>query len=305
MGVQALSEQPEQAINLEPAASLYAQCLIPGMGKADENPGDSRNDEDLLVCGVCGQPKEMWLTLKGDEDKPPLRVRVLCRCQQEKLDAEEAYAATQRRKMRNEETLGLLREIGAALPISYDFGMYDGGSEKNFGQAKYYADHFDRMLSENIGLLFYGNTGRGKTFYSEAIARSVIDKGYLAVYTRIPNLAEAMKSNDGRDRAWLLRVIERCDLLVLDDLGAERDTAWMLEQAELIIDTRYKSKRPVIVTTNLDPRDLISAEDLARKRPYERIMEMCRPVEIVGENRRTQLAARRSAAWEKILGENE
>lgn len=305
MGVQTVSETQNQADALAPASELYAQCFLPGMGKAEENPGDTRNEEDLLICGICGKPKEMWLTLDGADDKPPLRVRILCKCQEDRLDAEEAKAAAQRRKMRNEETLGLLQEIGATLPITYSFDMYDGGSDTNYNQAKYYADHFERMLRDNIGLLFYGSTGRGKTFFSESIARSITGLGYLAVYTRIPNLAEAMKANDGRDRALILRIINRCDLLILDDLGAERDTAWMLEQAELIIDTRYKAKRPVIVTTNLDPRDLISAEDLAHKRPYERIMEMCRPVEITGENRRTQIAAKRSAAWEKLLGESE
>ena len=65
------------------------------------------------------------------------------------------------------------------------------------------------------------------------------------------------------------------------------------------------SKKPLITTTNLHPRDLVSAEDLAHKRPYERIMEMCRPVEITGENRRAAIAAKRSAAWAKILGGTE
>lgn len=306
MGGQAVSETQNQADALAPASELYAQCLLPGIGAAEENPGDTRDERGILVCGVCGQPKEMWLTFDGaPEDQPPLRVRILCKCQQDRLDAEEAKNAARRRKMQIEETLNLLLELGAALPITYDFGMYDGGSDKNCDQARYYADHFDRMTRENIGLLFYGNTGRGKSFFAESIARRLLDQGFLPLYTRISNLAEAMKANDGRDRALILRIINRCDLLILDDLGAERDTPWMLEQAELIIDTRYKAKKPVIVTTNLDPRDLISAEDLAHKRPYERIMEMCRPVEITGENRRTQIAARRSAAWEKILGESQ
>lgn len=285
-------------------SSLFAQLLLPGMGGAKEAPGDYRGEDGLLYCGKCLQPKEMRLHLFG-EDQPPSTVRVLCQCQLEALEAQEAEAARQRRRVQSEELSATLLEIGAALPLTYDFSQYDGGSDKNFGQARYYADHFDRMLRENVGLLFWGDTGRGKTFFSESIGRALADQGMLVLYTRIGKLADACSANNGRDRTFILNAVSRADLLILDDLGAERDTPFMLEQADTIINTRYLAKRPLIVTTNLHPRDLISAEDLAHKRPYERVMEMCRPVEITGENRRTVLAAQKSAAWKELLGETD
>ena len=286
---------------LAPAGNLFLDCLRPGMGQAEETPGDYRDENGLLHCGVCKRPKEMDLTPYGLE----MTVRVLCACQEAAVQREEEEAEAQRRRLRNEELTASLLEIGAAMPFTYDFSQYDGGSDKNCQQARYYADHFDRMLRENVGLMFWGDTGRGKTFFSEAIGQQLARQGYMVLYTRIGKIAEACTANNGRDRAFVMNAVTRADLLILDDLGAERDTPFMLEQADTIINTRYLSKRPLITTTNLHPRDLISAEDLAHKRPYERIMEMCRPVEIVGENRRTALAAKRSAAWDRILGEQE
>lgn len=296
-----MADSPEETGTLAPASELFLQCVLPGVGQAEEKPGDYRDDSGLLHCGVCKAPKEMVLPLFGSE-APPATVRVLCKCQQEAQDAQDARAAAQRRRIQNEEVLSTLLEIGAALPFTYDFSQYDGGSEKNFEQAKYYADRFDRMLRENVGLMFWGDTGRGKTFFSESIGQQLLGQGYMVFYTRIGKIADACTANNGRDRTFVMNAVSRSDLLILDDLGVERDTPFMLEQADNIINTRYLSKKPLLTTTNLHPRDLISAEDLAHKRPYERIMEMCRPVEIVGENRRTALAAKHSAAWEKILG---
>lgn len=298
-----MADPPEESSGLMPAASLFLQCLAPSMGQAQENPGDYRDDNGILHCGVCNAPKEMVLSLFG-EDAPPATVCVLCQCQQKELDAQDARAAAQRRRIQNEEVLTTLLEIGAALPFTYDFSQYDGGSEKNCQQARYYAEHFDRMLRENVGLMFYGDTGRGKTFFSESIGQELLKQGYMVFYTRIGKIADACAANNGRDRTFVMNAVSRSDLLILDDLGVERDTAYMLEQADAIINTRYLSKRPLIITTNLHPRDLISAEDLAHRRPYERIMELCRPVEIIGENRRTAIAAKRSAAWQKLLEED-
>ena len=296
--------EPEETGSLAPASSLFVQCILPGMGQAEESPGDYRDENGILHCGVCKKPKEMALSLFGD-DVPPSTVRILCDCQQKALDEEDARAAAQRRRIQNEEALETLLEIGAALPFTYDFSQYDGGSDKNCQQARYYAEHFDRMLRENVGLMLYGDTGRGKTFFSESIGQELLKQGYMVFYTRIGKIADACSANNGRDRTFVMNAVSRADLLILDDLGAERDTPYMMEQADTIINTRYISKKPLITTTNLHPRDLVSAEDLAHKRPYERIMEMCRPVEIIGENRRAQIAAKRSAAWEKILGGTE
>lgn len=295
-----MTSEAEQG--LVPIAPSFVQVLLPGMGNADEADGDYRGSDGILRCGVCKQPKEMSVSIWG-EGAPPAVVRILCKCQQEKQDKEDAAMRLRQKKIRNAEALEAMAELDAVMPITYDFSQYDGGSDKNRDQAKYYADHFDRMLRENIGMMLYGDTGRGKTFYSESIASELADKGYLVVYTRIPKLVTAMNADNGRERHYITRMIERADLLIIDDLGVERETDYMLEQVDGIINTRYKAKKPLLITTNLSPYVLINSEDINHRRPYERIMEMCKPVEIVGSNRRTDPRKVCSRAWRKLAEE--
>ncbi len=73
-------------------------------------------------------------------------------------------------------------------------------------------------------------------------------------------------------------------LLILDDFGMERGTEYGLEQVYNVIDSRYRSRKPLIVTTNLTLEELQNPEDTAHARIYDRLTEMCTPVRITGEN---------------------
>ena len=78
-----------------------------------------------------------------------------------------------------------------------------------------------------------------------------------------------------------------CDkLLIIDDLGVERDTSYALETVYLVIDERYKSGQPFIITTNLSLEELCNPADLEHGRIYDRIMERCVPVAFSGKNYR-------------------
>ena len=93
-------------------------------------------------------------------------------------------------------------------------------------------------------------------------------------------------------------------LLVIDDLGIERNTEYALEQVYSIIDERYKTKLPMIVTTNLTVGQLRSPEDAAHARIYSRVLEMCTPVHVAGGDRRKAIGKekkkkRKSRIWQK------
>ena len=80
--------------------------------------------------------------------------------------------------------------------------------------------------------------------------------------------------------------------MVLDDLGAERSTAYAIEQLYSIVDQRYRSGKPLIVTTNLTLDQLGKAPELGRQRIYDRVLEMCQfRHEFTNENRRPLSAA--------------
>lgn len=90
-------------------------------------------------------------------------------------------------------------------------------------------------------------------------------------------------------------------LLIIDDLGAERGTDYSLERVYDIIDSRYRSNKPIILTTNLTMEQMKNCEDIRYNRIYDRIFEMCYPVKVNGLSWRKRGAASRYAATKQIL----
>lgn len=105
---------------------------------------------------------------------------------------------------------------------------------------------------------------------------------------------------DGKQR--YLDDLNRLDLLVIDDLASERDTAYMNEMIFNIIDSRYRSGRPLIVTSNLTKTDLMAPGSIDRQRIYSRLLEMCVPVEVKGMDRRQKKLSDDSADMARLLG---
>ena len=91
------------------------------------------------------------------------------------------------------------------------------------------------------------------------------------------------------------------DLLILDDLGAERGTEYALEQVFAVIDARYRSRKPLIVTTKLTLDALKHPDDLAHARIYDRILEICAPILFGGENLRVEKANETKTAARNLL----
>ena len=91
-------------------------------------------------------------------------------------------------------------------------------------------------------------------------------------------------------------------LLIIDDLGIERGTEYALEQVYNVIDTRYKSGKPLVITTNLTLDELKSPADIPHKRIYDRVLGMCVPVMFNGTNFRKEEAAAKMEAAKKLFG---
>lgn len=89
--------------------------------------------------------------------------------------------------------------------------------------------------------------------------------------------------------------------LILDDFGMERGTEYGLEQVYNVIDSRYRSGRPLIVTTNLTLEDLQHPEDTAHARIYDRLIEMCSPVRFTGSNFRKATAQEKMDQLKKLM----
>ena len=87
-------------------------------------------------------------------------------------------------------------------------------------------------------------------------------------------------------------------------LGIERNSDFALEQVFNVIDSRYRSKKPLIITTNLTLSELNNAADIAHKRIYDRILERCVPIRINNRNIRQDNATANLKKTKKILLDN-
>ena len=118
-------------------------------------------------------------------------------------------------------------------------------------------DYVENFSQDSPNLLFSGNAGLGKTHLTMAIVSGVIEKGFLPVYGSAENpfsIVENEKfTGEGRGN---YETMLNCDLLVIDDLGAEMATNFTKSVLYNLINTRLLSKRPTIINTNLTMKEI-------------------------------------------------
>lgn len=256
---------------------------------AEKNQTRSASDYEengILICGVCGEPKQVWS--EWDADMPIRRlVHVMCSC-----DAKREAKENERRQ--KEQFLDKLRKARAVIGsghsafVNHSFDE-DDDPENNISQTcRRYVEHWEQMKESGTGVLIYGSKGTGKSFYASCVANALADKGVLTGFTTIAELVALLQEK--RDRQEIMDTICRFELLVLDDLGAERETSFGAETAYNIINARYRTGRPTIVTTNFDLPDMESETELWRSRINDRVIEMCPiAVQATAESRRSRI----------------
>ncbi len=121
-----------------------------------------------------------------------------------------------------------------------------------------YAQRFDK--DTKASLLLCGGTGLGKTHLSTAIAGEVVKKGFDVLYESAPNLLSAFEAERfGRSLTASVADTSRylnCDLLVIDDLGAELSNQFTVGVLYNLLNTRIVACRPTVISTNLTPEEI-------------------------------------------------
>ena len=263
-------------------------------------PEELRSDEyivndGLIYCSKCHTPRQKRLEVSGKTIEP----RCMCACQTEDYDRRE-----QERKHR--EFLDMVaknRSIGLPDPglRKHTFENDLGYNPKQIRMAKRYVQHWEEMQKNSTGLLLWGDVGTGKSFIAGCIANALLDKGVPVIMTNFARLLNKLTDMYAGDRNAYIDSFKRYPLMIIDDLGVERNSEFAREQVFSVIDSRYRSELPMIVTTNLTLEELQHPEDLSRSRIYDRVLERCLPIRINDQNIRELNQAATFAQAKQLL----
>ena len=262
-----------------------------------ENTEDYYCKDGLLYCGKCHTPKESFfangIALMG-KDKHPIE----CSCQRTEREQQEALINQQK----HIDLVRRLKAEGFSDPAMLDWTFEnDNGRSPQMHHAHRYVEQWQTMRSENLGLLLWGGVGTGKSFLAGCIANALMEQ---EVPVRMTNFARILNELNGSfsGRNDIVDKFCRYPLLIIDDFGMERGTEYALEQIYNIVDCRYRSRKPLIVTTNLTLDEILHPQDTAHARIYDRLLEMCVPISCIGVSLRKESAQEKLERLKLLIG---
>ena len=229
----------------------------------------------LLHCKKCGEPLEAIYDIPIVGKR---KCRFICSCIKAKQEAQKALEKEEEHQRKRMVCFHGSKMAKSRFETSEDSELIKVG--------KNYAEHFRDFKKMSKGLLLYGTVGTGKSHVAACIANKLIDNGYSAYMTNFATIANELQGTF--EKQEYIDSLNRYDLLILDDLGIERKTEFMQEQVFNVIDSRYRSGLPFIITTNLTPEELKKTNDIGNARIYDRILERCHPVKAAGVSHRRQ-----------------
>ena len=248
-------------------------------------------DDGLKHCPKCHGALQTALRMPDGSSRV---VDCICDCQVAQRDAEQAAAEKRKQDAKRSKMIeqAFVSDAQRRITWALDDGKHGA---RQLDWARNYASKFKVYGGLEFGLLFWGESSSGKTFASTCIANDLLDAGCSVVMRSMPQILAERNFNDQK----LLDRLIGCDLLILDDLGAERSTAYAQEFVYAVIDGRYSAKKPVIISTNLTLAELNEPQDQMSSRIYARILEMCRPVEM--NTGRSRISASNYKAMDEVL----
>lgn len=238
-----------------------------------------QGNDGLMYCDKCNHHANMWIDLPFGRRL----VNCTCPCIDEENKRLEKQAEQQKKLAKAESN----RRAGIESDEmrQWTFESDDGSRSRVIEIAKRYCAYFESCKADGFGMVFCGEVGTGKTFTAVCIANRLISQGYTVQVSNFADIVGKIQQ-DFSERNSCLKKLTDLDLLIIDDLSAERNSEYMNEQIFSVIDARYKAKQPMIFTTNLRADEIKEPVETIKKRIYSRIVERCRIVEFEGANRR-------------------
>jgi DNA replication protein DnaC len=201
-----------------------------------------------------------------------------CRCRPERI------AASKKRRLDSK----IPRRFQGA---SFDRAPVTDMSPAVVNEVRRYVSKLDDNIAEGKGLWLMGDVGTGKTTLAMVVCQAAIERGHSVAIYSLPRLLSALRAtfNDDAQTSYLemIDALTAVDLLHIDDVGAAKETEWVLEQLYTIVNSRYEEEKAISLTTNLSPEEL---EDQITERTVSRLVEMCGdPLPLFGPDERKQV----------------
>ena len=273
------------------------KILKQSVSSIPENTENYYGEDGLLYCGRCHTPKEAFfakgIVLMGKNKHP-----TECTCQHAEREKQEAIISQQR----HTDIVQRLKTSGFSDPAMLNWTFEnDNGRSPQMHHAHRYVEQWQTMRSENLGLLLWGSVGTGKSFLAGCIANALMEQ---EVPVRMTNFARILNdlNNSFSGRNEVVDKLCRYPLLIIDDFGMERGTEYALEQIYNIVDSRYLSRKLLIVTTNLTLDEIRHPQDTAHARIYDRLLEMCVPISCIGVSFRKENAQEKLERMKLLIG---
>lgn len=253
----------------------------------------------IFRCRWISILQDLWRTCRGIF--PPDSILGMkkhfrqCACIRQKREVKEkAY-----KEREHCELVEKNRKICFEEPRMYDWNFELAEKTTTIEKAKEYTANWNNMKKNHIGFLLWGPIGTGKSYIAGCIANALLNQEITVKMTNFNTIIDDMFPLE--DKTEYINALARYELLILDDLGTERNSEYALGIVFSVIDRRYRSGRPLIVTTNLPIKQLKEETNIEKKRIYDRILEMCVPLYVGGSNYRSDIAHEKNGKNENLF----
>ena len=253
-------------------------------------------DAKIKKCSECGSE---YILNQGVNMLPKAIQEMLkyipsCECADKKRELEFKLAEEQMEEERKQNKIKIYKDVSITDEKFKECSFETADmTDKHMALAKRYAEKFIEKNGFKQGIIFYGNCGTGKTFASACISNHLMKHGKTVLALSLNNYLNKIRRDQASAEMELQKHIISCDLLVIDDVGSENKTEWVMEKIFSLLDTRYRTGKPIIITTNLTFDDDDSKCEFNRafsidgkNRIKDRVREICYPQEVVGDTKR-------------------
>ena len=228
----------------------FAQRIAREAGTQQEMMREGDYIEDGLIhCGKCKGKRQTRVKIPGSGGAT-ITVPCICKCEakaeEDRKKQEEARQELQRMERLRSASLIENRLKNANLTTF----QQTKDNAQLYKIVKNYVQNFDEMYKNNQGLLLYGPVGTGKSYAAACIANELLNQKTPVIMTSFVKILQMIQDKQVEESELIAR-LNNAKLLIIDDLGTERNTDYGLEKVYNVIDSRYLAGKPLILTTNL------------------------------------------------------